>query len=389
MGNSSTSRRLVLAVAQGIAEGRWSCGDEMPPVRSLAREFGVSAPTAMKVVQLAAAQGLLVLRPNRPALIPPDAASVARRLLGTAPSVAPGSQTVANSSHRRVALLHRETESLEYGPYPSLLQHIELEASKHELSFELVSWPLKEQVPFVLSLPACGYAGAACLGMTPSYLPGMTALKQQRFPALIINRRFKYLGLPAVAGDDYKPARELALRLARMGHRNMSIVTDLLPSSNSGTHDSIRGWVDGLAEAGVLESCPLATYIIPNLDPLKRSDRVFEQLLLRPDRPTALLFFWPTWADVLLNDPRFSRFRVPDDISLALAIPGERPPRLEKGPPLTTLDIDYQRHGECVVSRMADIIAGKPYDEVLLLSLKLHLTESIGPPVGVCGGKSR
>ncbi|NLX58701.1 MAG: LacI family transcriptional regulator [Phycisphaerae bacterium] len=378
MQRSSTSRRLVLAVAQGIAEGRWLCGGELPSVRSLAKEFGVSAPTAMKVIQLAAAQGLVALRPSRPALVLPDAARAARRILGTA--ALPDSPRESSGAQTRVALLVPAMEPPGYAPFASMRQHIDMEAAAKGLAFDLIHWPLKEQIPFALSLPARGYAGAVCLAMRPSYLPGLTALRNQGFPTLIINRRYRHLGLPAIAGDDYKPVRELVLRLVRMGHRNMSLVTDLLPSSNMETHDAIRGWVDGLNETGTLGTSPMPTCIVPNLEPLRRSGHVFEQLLLRPDRPTALLFYWPTWTEVLLQDPRFSRLRVPDDISLALAIPGERPPRLPDGPPLTTLDIDYQRQADCIVNRMADMIGGRSCEELLLLPLKLHLTDSLGPP---------
>lgn len=380
MGRASIAERLVLALAQGIAEGRWPEGSALPSLRHLAKEINVSAPTAMKVVQLAAERGLVALRPSRPALILAGARNVAARLLGGSSS-AVSDHDDDSADGQRVALLYPEIEqSLDYPMYASLRQHINVAASRKGLCFAPVPWPLKDQIAFALSLPARGYVGAVCLGTRTSYLPGLTALRNQGFPTLIINRRFRHLGLPTITADDYKPSRELALRLVRMGHRNLSMVADLLPSTNMETHEAIRGWVDGLDEAGVLEECPMPTYIVPNLGSLRQSSRTFEQLLLRPDRPTALFFFWPVWSDVLLTDPRFARFRVPDDVSLILAMPGERPLTLPNVPPLTALDYDYQRHGDCIANGMADLINGKPCTELLLLPLRLHLTESIGSP---------
>ena len=378
MARSSTAEKLVFALAQGIVEGRWPPDTPLPTVLDLAKEMSISKPTAIKVVRLAAARGLVRLRPSRQALVLPDAVTVAGGLLGrhvAYPVAAPGGDGAP--ALRPVAMLYPDI-SWPLAPV-ALCHHLELLAERFGLRFDLLRWPLKDQTAFALSLPARGYAGAVCLSMRSLYQVGLSALRNLGFPTLIANRRFEHLGLPTITADDYKPARELALRLVSMGHRNLALVADLLPTVSMETHGTIRGWVDGLAEGGVLEQCPLPTYIIPNLPQLRQSPRTFSELLLRSDRPTALFFYWRLWPEVILKDPRFAQFRIPEDISVAVALSGERAVSLPEAPPLTTLDLDYDRMATCIIKTLIDLIDGKRCPDLLLLPLKLHLTESVGP----------
>ncbi|NLX58810.1 MAG: substrate-binding domain-containing protein [Phycisphaerae bacterium] len=380
MTKPTATEQLLYALAQGIVEGRWLPDRRLPTSRDLAREFGVSAQAAAGAVRLAADRGLVSLRRKQPAIVLPQAAQISRELLASRPAPRLGDSRMP-SGPTRIALLHPEEPWPSTEPFRvSLSQHIDVWAEKMGLVFDLVRWPLKNQVPFALSLPAQGYAGAACVYMHNHYLTGLTALRSREFPTIVINRRFPYLGLTVVTSDDYKPVRDLALRLIGMGHRNLSLVSHVLVPVTMETHPAIRGWVDGLAEGGVIEECCMPTYIIPDLPPLKQSRRIFSELLLRPDRPTALFFYWPTWLDILLTDPRFSQFRVPNDLSIVVAIAGERPLMLSNMARLTTLDLDYDRMGECIVRTMAGLIAGESCPERLLLPLKLHQTDSIGPP---------
>jgi DNA-binding LacI/PurR family transcriptional regulator len=371
--------RLIYVLAQGIAAGRWKPGDTLPTVRDLARETGISTPTTAKAIRLAAESGLVALHANRPATVLPDAPRIAAGMLDL-PAAAP--ETPASSPGRtRIALLFPDVDwPLRNPPLVSLRQHLNTHAAKVGMDIELMPWPIKDQLNFALSLAARGYAGAICLGMRAFYQAGLLALATHRFPTLLVNRRYPHVPLPTITGDNYRPAYDLALRLARLGHRSVSLVADLLPNIEMEVPGVIRGWVDGLVEADLLHQCPIPVYITPHLDALMTSPRTFEQLLLRSDRPTALFFYWPVWSSVILTDPRFAEFRIPDDVSVIVAMAGERPLALPGAPPLATLDYDYDRMASCAIQMITDLIAGKPHSELLQLPLRLNLTESVGPP---------
>jgi DNA-binding LacI/PurR family transcriptional regulator len=138
--------------------------------------------------------------------------------------------------------------------------------------------------------------------------------------------------------------------------------------------------LDGLDDEGVLRDCPLPVYILPDLPLLKQNPCAFDALLCRPDRPTALFFYCPVWADVILRDPRFARFRVPEDISLVVGMPGERFRPPHGCPPLCTLDFDYNRYAECIVEMVQGMLRGNSQTERLAVPLRWLPTESIGPP---------
>lgn len=380
MGRPSSAEKMVIALAHGIAEGRWPPGKPLPSIRRLAKELELSVPTAIKVVHLAVQRGMVALRSGKPAMVLANAPHVAAELLRQVPL--PPALAREDESHKtRIALLYPEKDHpLRFAPHVALARHLALAGDRAGLRFEPVAWPMKDQVPFALSLPARGFRAAALLGMHSFYRVGLAALLDQRFPAVLINRRHSCSGVPAVAGDDYKPARDLALRLIRLGHRNLSLVCEVLPTIDMQPHDALRGWIDGLAEGGVLDECPMPVHILPNFENLRKCPRTFNELLLRPDRPTALFFLFPDWMEIILNDPRFARFRVPEDISLIVSGPGERPPVLSNGSPISALDLDYQRLADCVTQNLIDLIAGRPCPQLLLLPHKLQLTDSIGPP---------
>lgn len=382
MTRRNSAENQIFVLAQGIAEGRWPPNSPLPAVRALAIEMGISKPTMIKSIRLAAEQGLVRLRPCQPALVLPEARQVAEQML--ARRVRPlGTLPPCASGLKRIAVLHPDLDWPMKNPAQlSLCHHIDMVSEKAGLQCERVPWPHKDQVAFALSLPALGYSGAICVGMRSFYQVGLTTLRNQRFPTVLVNRRFRHLGLPVVTVDDYRSARETALRLISMGHRSLSLVADLLPSTDMEVHGAIRGWVDGLNENNVLDECHMPVCILPDLPPLRTSPRTFERILLSPNRPTALLFYQAEWPSVILGDARFAQFRVPDDISLVLAVPGQRPPILADGPPLTTLDFDYDRTAACIIEIITDLLVGKAHTEVLQVPLKLNLTESIGLPPG-------
>lgn len=390
MARLSAAERLVVALAQGIAEGRWPPGTPLPAVRDLALEMNISKPTAIKVVQRAAERGLVELRRNQPAMVLADAERVAGDLLSRIaplPTAAPTDSPAKpdEPALKRIALLYPDIDWDDRDanlPRVALRHHLDLLSRRAGLRLDLIPWPLKDQVTFALSLRARGYVGAVCHGMRAVYQVGMQALANQRFPTVIATRRMTQVGLPVVTADDYKLAHDLAVKLVQLGHRNLSLVTDLLPTVDMEAHPAIRGWVDALDEAGVMPQCPLATYILPDLEPVRRNPRVFAELLLRPDRPTALFFPWAVWHDVLLRDPRFAQFRVPDDISLIVGGLGDRPFSLPGSPPLSTLTHDHERMAECIIKTLLDLMTGKSCPKLLLLPMKLNLTDSVGPAPG-------
>ena len=62
-------RQIVQAVKQRMAEGELVCGDELPPVRTLADALGVNLHTVRHAYQTLEAEGIAVTRLGRRAKI--------------------------------------------------------------------------------------------------------------------------------------------------------------------------------------------------------------------------------------------------------------------------------------------------------------------------------
>lgn len=58
------SARVLAALKERIESGELEAGEQMPSLRAISEEFGVSQTTAKKVIQLLAEEGLVEVKPR-------------------------------------------------------------------------------------------------------------------------------------------------------------------------------------------------------------------------------------------------------------------------------------------------------------------------------------
>jgi DNA-binding LacI/PurR family transcriptional regulator len=367
--------KVVERILRTIADGTWSSGSALPSVRRVASEFGVSACTALAAVQRVAQEGLLDIHQGRPARVLAGAAERARQLL---------TPKVSAVRHRRVAILISDHYQplINHQFYAMLVGQITRQAEKRGLEAQVVWWPLQESLPLAETLPRTGYEGAVFVGVWETYLVALDRLREQKFPVLLYNYEDPRLKLPTVIEDLYGAAQHVADYLVKLGHRSLCLVAKpiALASWSPPNRGVGCGWMDYLADHGLLATCQMPIYL-PVFYRIDMFDKVFRNVLRSSDRPTALVFSHSPWAQEFLADPEFSRLKIPDELSLATFETTAGIPVTPSCPPLTYSDINHARTAECLVETLLKMLAGEPHQPVLRVKLDLTITESVGPPV--------
>ncbi|NLX59505.1 MAG: GntR family transcriptional regulator [Phycisphaerae bacterium] len=363
--------RILEHLLRGLAAETWPSGSRLPSTRQLAQQLCVSQDTVLLAVQRAAADGLVEVRPRSPAMVRPEAASRARELLAER-------QRCATVS--RVAVLFEEGEKLADPFFTTFLGEAHRLAAERDIELHMVEWPLRRQIELVQALPAQGFRGAIGLSLTPSYWVGVAWMQEHSFPIIVINRSLPSLAVSTVRGNAYEVVQRLARHLIRLGHRNLCLVSHFVPGAVGAGLNEVDGWLQALDEAGLMCTSSLPLCVLPRIRALRENPHTFANLFCRPDRPTAVVFTSPLWAEELLSDPRFGALKVPGDISVAVLNMSDPPLTVPGLPPLTRMCPAIPRQVECVFQVLLEMFAGDLTPRRLLLPIGLTLTESIGPP---------
>jgi len=252
-------------------------------------------------------------------------------------------------------------------------------AAAHGGEATVVPLPLRNQLASTRSLADHGYQAAVCLGFQPSYAPALFLLRDQKFPVVLLNRRFPWLQVPAVLVDGDRPTRQLIDVLVRHGHRDLCMVSHFSAEDSPCSRNMVGTWTEHLEQCGLLQDCTVPLRILPWVPALAQNRNLFTDILRQRKRPTAVVLTSAYWVERFLGDPPFARLRIPEDMSLAMFSPGESELRTPGGIPLTTLEINHRRAAECVLELAAKMLDGNPRPASIRIPLDLRLTDSIGP----------
>jgi len=359
-----------------LASGAWEGGSGLPSVRRLASEFGVSRRTIQAAERKAASLGLLDIRQRQPVTIRADASAHARELLEQ-----------RHGRRPRIAILLAEphfpvTRNVFYAALVTNMVH---EAARHEMEATPVDWPVREQMALAAALPGQGFDAAVLVGFDADYIASLFALHQRGFPVMVFNHHVPGLDLPTVTIDLYSASQVIVDRLFRFGHRNMCMV--IHPDSHAEIRAGLKrdrakaaGWADRLHEHGLLEECSMPVYMPWEHSQIGIYNSTFRLILRSPRRPTAIVFAHSPWAKVFLTDPEFGRLRVPEEISLATFESVKHIPAAPRRPTITSIEIDHARTAQCIIETLQKMLRGDPRPPVIRVALKMHLTDSVGPP---------
>jgi DNA-binding LacI/PurR family transcriptional regulator len=271
--------------------------------------------------------------------------------------------------------------------YSSLINAVTNEAASRGIHVQLVPWSVRSQIEVADSLTAQGFEAAVIIDFQQGYTAALYRMLERGQTFMIFNIRLPGLPLPSVVFDLDAASRQIAARLANLGHRNLCLMLhphDFNKESERGlprNQGKGSGWLRCLGEKGLLETCSRPLYM-PWEPMLGLFSRDFRALLKSKDRPTAIVFGHSPWARAFLNDPEFSGFNVPGDLSLATFESTVNMPHVPWCPPLTSIDINYSRTAQCIMETMEKLLAGNDDIPSIRVPLDIRITESIGPAPG-------
>jgi DNA-binding LacI/PurR family transcriptional regulator len=366
MARSRTSDLLLRTVARHILDGRWPEGQKIPPVRELARMFGVARATMDAAIAKAARAGLLETRPRKAVLVADRAAVVAARLLSDTPST----RTV------RLALLRPDRhEGQQTTEHDRVVSRVAEQAHQRGWQSEEVYWPLRRQAGFPRVLVDRGFNAAFCVVGNPERLMALHYMRQRDFPVVIYNRRFVDLPLPAVLFDEYGAVQRLGNLLHTMGHRRITLVSTVHSALQRMENPQINGWLDFCRQKDLLDAWADPLHLIGHPD----TSRALRTFLQRTPRPTAIILATAELADAFCRLDDLG-LRIPADFSVVAASFASESGAADAAVPITCMEPNLPRMAECSLELLARMLDGEPYPPPLRLPHILIRSDSIGPP---------
>jgi len=354
-----------------LAGGDWPEGSALPSLRTVSQQLRVSIHPVFRAWQWAEEQGLLQRRSRAEATVLPGAGARAQGLLA---------DLVRKQTAKRLAILLPPSYVIPLDPTQAPLQSrlvkaVETAAADRGYQTKLLNLSARDQFAesdHILH----SFDAAFVVELSPAFLVTVARLAEGKLPLVVYNRKVPGLTLPSVTTDDYAAGRRLAEQLVQLGHRNVSMIT------SSTRYDAImddktraeRGWIDALAELGVLDQC-----IMPLVAEFDRGLLLNRLLQLRP-RITAIVSTAPGNEALLARDRRFSHLRVPRDLSIALTSSSATLSLPADFPRVTSFEVDWSRAGACTMELLDQVMAGNAAAKNIRVPLHLNLTDSIGAP---------
>ncbi len=368
MGRRKLTEPVVESLLRGMADGRWSSGEALPPGRRLAAKFGVSLRPYQAAIRQLADEGLLRVRQRRPVVVAEGAAERARDLL----------EQRRRPATRGLALLMPERlMHMRKGTYwREVIQAIIREGERREIPASVVKWPRLGPVEFAHKMLTSGFSAAVALAMMAPRILSLDCLAREGVPVMVHNRRLPWLNVPSVVRDDFSAMHRIGQILAQNGHRNMCYVASpaaVNRDSLLGGRGSFDGWLDFLEHSGLMASCH------PPIHVIHRGYDCLDQILESANPPTALVIADAESGKLFGPGGALAEVRIPNELSAAVVDETTPIPIAPWRPPLTRITVDHRRYAECVMEMVEKLQAGNLHPPSVRVPLQINLTESIGP----------
>lgn len=286
--------QLAQIIKARIESGIWQNGDVTPTEKALCAEFGVARGTVRQALQRLEAEGYLRREQGRGTFVmmghdrPAPAAQRRKHLAFIVPYVRDSSVSTIFMGFQQVA-----------------------EKSGYSTSFSHVNNDVGQQAQAIERLLAEGAGGIAIYPVDSEVMEPFERLVRAHFPLVLIDRYLKNLSTDFVMSDHFGGSVRGVRYLADLGHRQIGFATWFSPAVSM--EHRYLGYLQGLRERGIVPDpsliCHVEGYPTVDLTPL-------EQMLVRLDRPTAVLAANDQIAIALYRAAASVGLRVPDDLSV-------------------------------------------------------------------------
>ena len=180
----------------------------------------------------------------------------------------------------------------------------------------------------------------------------VSELQSRGLAVVLVNNRMAGFDIPCVVSDEYGGVRQALEHLIARGHRNIAMLAGRF--SPYILNERYRAFLEIAQSHGLSTDARQIRLCDPAVD---SAETACEELLARPDRPTAILAANDMLAAGAMKAARRLGFRVPEDLAVTGVDDSNICGLLE--PELTSVHIDCRRMGELAAARLQSLLEGE------------------------------
>ena len=180
----------------------------------------------------------------------------------------------------------------------------------------------------------------------------VSELQSRGLAVVLVNNRMAGFDIPCVVSDEYGGVRQALEHLIARGHRNIAMLAGRF--SPYILNERYRAFLEIAQSLGLSTDARQIRLCDPAVD---SAETACEELLARPDRPTAILAANDMLAAGAMKAARRLGLRVPEDLAVTGVDDSNICGLLE--PELTSVHIDCRRMGELAAARLQSLLEGE------------------------------
>ena len=180
----------------------------------------------------------------------------------------------------------------------------------------------------------------------------VSELQSRGLAVVLVNNRMAGFDIPCVVSDEYGGVRQALEHLIARGHRNIAMLAGRF--SPYIRNERYRAFLEIAQSHGLSTDARQIRLCDPAVD---SAETACEELLARPDRPTAILAANDMLAAGAMKAARRLGLRVPEDLAVTGVDDSNICGLLE--PELTSVHIDCRRMGELAAARLQSLLEGE------------------------------
>ena len=180
----------------------------------------------------------------------------------------------------------------------------------------------------------------------------VSELQSRGLAVVLVNNRMAGFDIPCVVSDEYGGVRQALEHLIARGHRNIAMLAGRF--SPYILNERYRAFLEIAQSHGLSTDARQIRLCDPAVD---SAETACEELLARPDRPTAILAANDMLAAGAMKAARRLGLRVPEDLAVTDVDDSNICGLLE--PELTSVHIDCRRMGELAAARLQSLLEGE------------------------------
>lgn len=299
------SNKLIGYFREVILDGVINEGSKLPSEQELAEQYNISRGTVRQALDVLAGEGLIERTRGKGTFVRPLALSTRRenkntkKRIGLVFSSSPGEQFTNN-------ILKGVEQATSARGYQFKITYCD--ESQEQLARDITGF-LNDNVAGIISIPVSGV----------TFDPSIAKLKQDGVPVVLVDRYLSDLNLDHVVSDNFAGSYRITEHLILQGYERIGFVHAincwLLTTS---TRDRWRGYCAAMEDYGLTvdDSLSLHTGTPNKWQILPDKPNAYDEYILRPNRPDAIVTCNDYIALSLLQAADRSNIKVPEEIAL-------------------------------------------------------------------------